>query len=444
MAGGRIYTDIVQVGDVSIYNVTSNPNGVLSANQGDLAIQTTPGQPGTWKNVDGGTSWSQIDETETRKVLGVTASLTAVNSLAPSASNVAFDLTIPEDCTIKQVGFTVVSGDEGPVDVSHVITINQIQTFGGGGPDDSKGGLYQGNIPASLFSTLNDYPSPDLNLRCVSGDTLRFRLTNLSGTIVVFRLSVTYTPGYDMNQLPNQIQSNAGIILFARGSEATGSITVVSAPLTAGDTIDMQKPGDGLSTLTGVAGARTPGADDFDASIGTVTGLRDEILAALSDSSNSFAEGWTFAASGVDSIDITASQPGAFRNADTLSVTTASPGALTVSGANLTGGTKVAGAGFISSPPHGDVLVHSMFIQGVVGEGLDFTAFFDVTELEIDGSPVPNISGENAGSFFGCFYNKPVPIDVLAPDGSAIRVDLVSSGIETGGAVVALFCRPVN
>lgn len=55
---GRIYQDVVTVGNVSIYQVAADPNGVLDAAVGSLAIQNSPAQ--TWQNTDGLTSWNLI------------------------------------------------------------------------------------------------------------------------------------------------------------------------------------------------------------------------------------------------------------------------------------------------------------------------------------------------------------------------------------------------
>lgn len=122
--------------------------------------------------------------------------------------------------------------------------------------------------------------------------------------------------------------------IFVDGSNtfATGTITVVTAPLAAGDLVTI-----GGTPLTGVAAARTPGSDDFNASLGTTTALAAEIAAAINDTANSFATLVSATASG-STVTLEAVTPGAGGNAITLSVTTVPPGGLTVSGANLSGG----------------------------------------------------------------------------------------------------------
>jgi hypothetical protein len=57
MAGGRNYNDIVSVGNVSIYAVSADPNGTLSAAAGSLAIRDDAGVQGIYQNTDGLTTW---------------------------------------------------------------------------------------------------------------------------------------------------------------------------------------------------------------------------------------------------------------------------------------------------------------------------------------------------------------------------------------------------
>jgi hypothetical protein len=113
---------------------------------------------------------------------------------------------------------------------------------------------------------------------------------------------------------------------------SSGTVTVVNAPLAAGDTITI-----GGVTLTGVAGARTPGADDFDASLGTTGGLATEIAAAINDVANSFAA-TVSAVANLSTVTITSVAPGIGGDSITLVAATTPAGGLTVSGPNLTGG----------------------------------------------------------------------------------------------------------
>jgi hypothetical protein len=61
MPGGRIYTDVVTLGDIDIFKVTSNPDGVLTARKGSLAFLTTgPATSTSWLNIDGATGWRDM------------------------------------------------------------------------------------------------------------------------------------------------------------------------------------------------------------------------------------------------------------------------------------------------------------------------------------------------------------------------------------------------
>lgn len=53
----RIYTSVVSVGNVNIYQVSGDPNGSLEAPQGSLAIDDAAA---LYQNTDGGTTWSGV------------------------------------------------------------------------------------------------------------------------------------------------------------------------------------------------------------------------------------------------------------------------------------------------------------------------------------------------------------------------------------------------
>ena len=61
---------------------------------------------------------------------------------------------------------------------------------------------------------------------------------------------------------------------------ALGTVTITSSPIPAGETITIDSV-----TLTSVAGARTPGNDDFDGSLGTAALIAADIMAAINDGS---------------------------------------------------------------------------------------------------------------------------------------------------------------
>lgn len=117
------------------------------------------------------------------------------------------------------------------------------------------------------------------------------------------------------------------------GNQATATVTVTASPIAPGDTITING-----TLLTAVAGARTPGSDDFDGSLGTPDLIAAEIAAAINDGANSFT-GIASAAAATSVVTLTADAtnfPGTAGNAVTLATTS---GNITVSGATFAGGT---------------------------------------------------------------------------------------------------------
>lgn len=124
------------------------------------------------------------------------------------------------------------------------------------------------------------------------------------------------------------------VLIEGAGTYATGTVTVNTSPLAAGDVVTI-----GGVPLTGVSGARTSGSDDFSVDGGTVDAIAAEIAEAIDDTANSFTAVVTASAS-LGVVTLTSVVPGAAGNAVTLSVTTTPPGGMTASGATLTGGSS--------------------------------------------------------------------------------------------------------
>jgi len=131
--------------------------------------------------------------------------------------------------------------------------------------------------------------------------------------------------------------------------QATGSIIVAGVPA-PGVTITI-----GGVPLTGVAGARTPGADDFDVT-GPTSAIATDIAAALNDGANSFT-GIVTASPVSSTIILTAVPVGVLGNAVTLA--TSDVVSFTLSGGALVGGVDGnptypmagdTGAGDVGSP----------------------------------------------------------------------------------------------
>lgn len=163
-------------------------------------------------------------------------------------------------------------------------------------------------------------------------------------------VSDTITITQDADSIPTMVvlqnltvtndQDGSCVKIDGSNTFASGTVTV-NTTLSAGDTITI-----GGIPLTGVSGARTSGADNFDASLGTVNALAAEIELALADPDNSFAASITADAVGAV-VGITSLVAGSVGNAITLAVATTPGGGLTASGANLAGGGG-AGSGVAS------------------------------------------------------------------------------------------------
>lgn len=160
-------------------------------------------------------------------------------------------------------------------------------------------------------------------------------LTNASpGPTIRITESVSGVPRFV--QIRNLKITNAGdgdscVSIDGSNTFAAGTVTV-NTTLVAGDTITI-----GGLLLTGVVGARTPGSDDFDASLGTVAALAAEIAAAVNDVANSFASTAT-ATAALGVVTLTAATPGSAGNSITLAASSTPPGGFTLSGATLAGG----------------------------------------------------------------------------------------------------------
>ena len=130
----------------------------------------------------------------------------------------------------------------------------------------------------------------------------------------------------------------ACIHLDGSNTYATGSFTVVTAPLAVGDKITI-----GGVNLTGVAAGRSSGGNNFNCTLGTTAALAAEIVSALNDPANGFAGLVTAALDGSD-VDLTAVTPGSFGNTITTVATTLPLGGITAAAPTLTGG---GGAGSV-------------------------------------------------------------------------------------------------
>jgi len=133
-------------------------------------------------------------------------------------------------------------------------------------------------------------------------------------------------------EIENTNPGSACVKVDGADTFATGTATVISAPLVVGDTLTI-----GGIALTGVASTRTSGANDFSVSGGTPTAIGAELAAAINDTANALATLVEATVAG-PIVTITAVTAGAGGNAITLVPLTVPPGGITVSGGTLTGG----------------------------------------------------------------------------------------------------------
>jgi hypothetical protein len=132
--------------------------------------------------------------------------------------------------------------------------------------------------------------------------------------------------------IQNTTAAGACVRVIGADSFASGTVTVNKAPLATGDTITING-----TALTGTAGTRTSGSDDFSVSSGSTDGIAAEIIAAINDSANSFST-LVSATAALNVVTLTAVTAGSGGNAITLATSTTPGGNMTPSGANLTGG----------------------------------------------------------------------------------------------------------
>lgn len=137
--------------------------------------------------------------------------------------------------------------------------------------------------------------------------------------------------------IKNTTAAQACVRIIGADTFATGSATVVNAPLATGDTLTING-----TALTGVAGTRTSGSDNFSVSGGSAATIAAEIVAALNDTANSFDTVISAAVDGVtlEQINLTAVTAGSGGNTITLATSTTPAGGITLSGATLTGGSS--------------------------------------------------------------------------------------------------------
>jgi hypothetical protein len=201
-------------------------------------------------------------------------------------------------------------------------------------------------------------------------------------------------------------------------SRAIGSATVNTAPLAVGDSITI-----GGNPLTGVAGPRTSGANDFDASLVTAAALAREIVEAINDPANALQDSVAaFPSFAPGVVTIEDRRGGISGNSVTLSALTVPPGGITVSGPTLTGGGTLVPTTLTFEAAPVDLLLKQLFVFAAADQVLDATAFLRLTSLSIDGGP-NLLSGVLPLPLVGATTPASTPeLDLALPAGSVVSI----------------------
>lgn len=272
---------------------------------------------------------------------------TDVLQIEPAAAGTR---TIDRDPAVGELRFTDPSFPAGVVlaDLVGIQTINNTVIVGTGGGAQftsiqdaidalpTTGSANNPQVVLLFPGTYNEKLTIDKDGVVLAGQGL-VRIVNgdADPTIHVIQGSVTDVPRFvRLINLSIVAEDDGSTCLHLDGANtfATGSFTVVTAPLAVGDKVFV-----GGVPLTGVAAGRTSGADNFNCTLGTTPAMAAEIVSAINDPANSFAATVTAALVG-STVQLTAVTPGAAGNAVALSTLTVPPGGITASGATLTGG----------------------------------------------------------------------------------------------------------
>jgi hypothetical protein len=279
-------------------------------------------------------------------------------------------------------------------------------------------------------------PNNDVNNGAINDNSIRMSSTNpASDTMkhgIVMYLTDTTTMGtvlWYLSVCGNKI-SDAN----TSSGQATATATVAATPSTATLTI-------GGQALTPAAGPRTPGANDYNRTLGTVALIRADIVAAINDPLNGFAAIATASDGTGGVLNLTAMPLGSLGNAVTL---VSSDGSLIAGGPTFTGGSTV---------PHGALVLHgdTNSTREARLRTLNFSHNkIDGTANALTGAIITSSSSGNwtlignsslffgpatAGLLQGCFTSK--INNVVSPSTSYSLADSTCIGNISGDAVAA-------
>lgn len=209
-----------------------------------------------------------------------------------------------------------------------------------GGSDPSRG--RSGNpVKIRKSFTFQHFPEisqrgPDTTPQSLDTPGLGTRWGHVAYTVPNTPVGAAGTITVDSNSFAGPTTVHVGQYALTTGDDfsigadvqATGIVTVTAFPSAATITI-------GGVALTPAGGARTPGNNDYDNTLGSVALIAADITAAINDAANGFVAIVTASAPGGGVVNLLAQPVGAAGNAVTLASNHAS---VTVSGATLSGG----------------------------------------------------------------------------------------------------------
>jgi len=227
---------------------------------------------------------------DTSVVGGGPVTLTASNTLTPGGLD--FNVGTAATGTVGFSGVRVASAAPYPVVAADTLTLNgnvltPVDVARTSGADDFFAGV-------RALSTLTVVTTALPSTGVLYGDTITIAGIPLTADNVT-------TPG-GLN--------------FDAGTQATATITVTASPSSATITIDTGAIAGGPYVLVPAGGPRTPGANDYDNTLGTTAAIAADIAAALNDPLNSFAAFSSAAVGpGPNDVTVTWTVPGMAANA---------------------------------------------------------------------------------------------------------------------------------
>ena len=317
---------------------TVSPNGPVSGSKSDAVLSAGPAGPG-WKLVE-------CHSNGARYIPGGGPSGDGtLSGIVTTGEGIAHNWRLGATQSVNEItvtGGSVVAADTVTINGVILVAVSGARTPGSDDFDMSSG--VTATIVADMVAAINDPlnsftttatavdASPDVELTAVVTGPAGNALTLATNNAGAFGLTeATFFGVLDPDDWI-VLETDRATILGATAL-ATGTITPgTGGPSAATITIN------GV-VLTGVAGARTSGSDDFNMSLGTVAALVTEITAALNDAANSF-ETIITASDDTTSVGLTAvvgGHPGAVGNLITLAAA-ATGATYVVSGPVLTGG----------------------------------------------------------------------------------------------------------